>query len=132
MSIYVLLFLLLFTATIPIFAVKPARALQVATQWGYLYPNPPEGEADAEMWICDQIYGYFDDEDWGSSNAWGEYTQQGYVIDVLQYCQDPNEDVDWATIWWVGDFTHDGNWPPEHRACYGYNSQHTWDYNVYM
>jgi hypothetical protein len=130
-SIYVLLFLLLFTVTIPVIAVKPAKALQVATQWGYLYPTHPAGEQNAEMWICDHVYTYFENEGWGSSNAWGEYTQQSYVTSVLQYCQNPNEDVDWATIWWVGDFTPENATPPKHRGCYGYNNQTTWDYNVY-
>lgn len=128
----VLLLLLIFVAVTPMLTVKSAKATYVATQWGYLYPNPPDYEQIAEMWICNHVYYYFENEGWGSSNAWGEYTQQGYVTSVLQYCQDPNEDVDWATIWWVGDFTPDENSPPEHRGCYGYNDQITWDYNVYI
>ena len=68
-SICVLLLLLLFVATIPVVTVKPAKALKVATQWGWLYPSPPSGEQDAEMWICDQIYGNFYDAGWGPSNA---------------------------------------------------------------
>ncbi|MEM4244030.1 MAG: hypothetical protein QXP44_04445 [Candidatus Bathyarchaeia archaeon] len=123
--------LLLFAAASSLLDVKSASALKVATQWGYLYPNPPAGEQNAEMWICDQIYWYFYNQGWAPSNAWGEYTQQGYVLSVLQYCQYPYNNVDWATIWWVGDFKPDGNYPPKHRACYGYNNQHIWDYNVY-
>lgn len=129
-SVCVLLLLLLFFAAIPVITVKPAKALKVATQWGWLQ-SPPSGEQDAEMWICDQVYGNFYDAGWGPSNAWGTYTQVGYVVQVLQYCQAPYNTVNWATIWWVGDFRSDGQAPPEHRGFYGYSGQHIMDDTVY-
>lgn len=123
--------ILLLVAVIPTISAKTAKATKVSTQWGYLYPSPPAGEQTAESWICNEIYENFDDSGWGSSNAWGTYTQLGYVFQTLQYCQNPSNNVDWATAWWVGDFIPDNNFPPEHRGFYGYNNQHIFDNNVY-
>ncbi len=134
---YVLL-LMLFAALLPTINLELAKADKVSVQWGCIVPPPggqaPSGEADAERWICDQIYCMFRDySSFGYSNAWGNYTTDSNVHMVLEYCQNPYNYVDWATTWWVGDFVPDleAGSPPHHRGFYGYDAYHIWDYAVY-
>ena len=115
--------------------LRSAAALKVSMQWGHLAPSgAPPNELDAESWICDQIYWMF----YGSStlspvNAYGTYTQLGYVVYVLQYCQSPNNNVDWATVWWVGDFLATGGNPPPfgHLGFYGEQGQNIFDRDIH-
>jgi hypothetical protein len=127
------LLLLLFLASASMLDVKSALADKVSVQWGHLAESPPAGEQTAESWICDQVYQDFVDAGtWIYSNAYWDYTQLWCVVQVLQYCEYPFNDVDWATNWWVGDFwTATGPDPFGHLGFYGHNDQHIFDYEVF-
>ncbi|MEJ5326928.1 MAG: hypothetical protein WHU54_01570 [Candidatus Bathyarchaeia archaeon] len=127
--------LLLLAAAASTLDVKSAAAIKVAVQWGHLAPSGyPAGEGDAQSWICNEIYwNFYNTGTWASSNAYGTYTQLGYVAQVLQYCQSPNNGVTWATTWWVGDFKPTGGNPQPfgYLGFYGHNGQDIFDYDVY-
>ena len=127
--------LLLLAAAASTLDVKSAAATKVAVQWGHLAPSGyPAGEGEAESWICNEIYwAFYNTGGWAPSNAYGTYTQLGYVAQVLQYCQSPNNGVTWATAWWVGDFKPKGGNPQPfgYLGFYGHNGQDIFDYDVY-
>ncbi|MCW4045486.1 MAG: hypothetical protein NWE94_08230 [Candidatus Bathyarchaeota archaeon] len=134
-AVCLLLFLLSFAAGASMLDVKSASALKVSVQWGHLAPSgAPAGEGDAESWICDQIYwNFYNAGTWAPSNAYWQYTQLWCVVQVLQYCQSPNNGVNWATTWWVGDFKPTGGSPQPfgHLGFYGHNGQDIFDSDVY-
>ena len=121
--------LLLFSITMPLVKMKSASASQVSVQWGHLSPeNDVEGEGDREYDVSAAINNtFYSAGSWGSQDAYGYYTQLGYVVQVLQFCEYPYNYVDWATTWWVGDYLQSG----DHYGFYGENGQNTYDYTIY-
>ena len=139
MSIFLLLLLvLLFIFVTPALNSKQVTASKVSIEWGCIMPAPggqaPAGESGNESWICDQIYQMFRDySSFGYTNAYGVYTTANYVQQILQYCQHPDNNVNWATAWWVGDFVPNlnGGYPPVNRGFYGYNGNNICDSEIY-
>jgi hypothetical protein len=127
--------LLLFIALTPMLTVKSANAdTKVAMQWGHLYPNQIEGEKEAEEWICNKTYwNFYYNTSFGPVNAYGTYTTLQNVANSLQWIQNPWNDVDWATTWWVGDFVPE--WrdpqPDYHRGFFPHSGPTIWDYHIY-
>jgi hypothetical protein len=124
--------LLLLLASTSMLNVKSANASYTATQWGHDSPNYNSDEVDMEYWICDEITGDFSDASWGSMDQYGGYTNQAYVDSILQGIQNPNNGIDGAAAWWVGDFIRSnisGIW---HWTFYGDQYVYIPDYTVYQ
>ncbi len=92
--------------------IGPEQPSYIAMEYGHLnngiYPPDPD-EVYWESLVCEQIDSYFPSS-WGHQNAYWTDTTQTNVLQTLQYIQNPDNHITWATTWWVGDY-HGGSSP---------------------
>jgi len=81
--------------------------------------------------VCDQIYSYFEEENWGGTNVYWDYTTQDFVNDVLQWENNASNFVVYATNWWVGDYYPFSLLGTQHYGCYGDSGDNILDYQLY-
>jgi hypothetical protein len=109
---------------------------QVASQWGHLADGYSMDEYNWELQVCNIINSYFINSGYSSQNAyWGSSTNTNFE-NSLSFAQDPNNGVDWATTFWVGDFAAKNVSPYNYGfSCFGQgtstNDPNIYDYEIY-
>jgi hypothetical protein len=113
-----------------------AANAQVATQWGHLANGYSMDEYNWELQVCNIINSYFSNSGYSSQNAYWDASTRTNFQDSLAYAQNPNNGVNWASTFWVGDFKSN-NANPRNYGFNGYqqgtstSDPNIYDYDIY-
>jgi hypothetical protein len=95
-----------------------AATAQVSTQWGHLADGYSITEYHWGNQVCNIIDTYFTNSGYNSQNNYWTSSTSGNFQNTLQTTQNPNGAPNWASTFWVGDFTANNADP----WSYGFNT----------
>jgi hypothetical protein len=93
----VLVFAFVLVVNLALFNVKPVNASYVGVGWGHLADGYDQDEKECEDAVTAYIIDYFNWAGWDNLDAYWDLTTEENVVYSLEWMQNPNNDVDWAT-----------------------------------
>ncbi len=125
--------LFLSTATL---IIPSVRAYGLAIQYGHIDDRDPPIDTDEQSMesdVCYMIVDYYSGQYPYAAipmDAYGDYTNEGNVSNMLSWQCTNYDGLDYVTNWWVGDFHNSGYGPPApfgHYWFYGHVDSQTGD-----